>query len=189
MFEGNFYWVPGTKREEVRVLQYSDRVKIYRRREPLAEYPLPADGVKNEPFSPEGYPKPRHKPHNRKKPTAQEEKRLRAMEEGVSAYLNFALEPKGIPRHRLVRELFALSKQMTSPLFLLTLERALKYRITDIKTLQRIAVLYMNQGDVKIPLAEVDEGFRDREEYVEGHLTDEPDLSLYDKLLEEDDDG
>jgi hypothetical protein len=187
VFDGNFYWVPGTKRDEVRVLQYSDQVKIYRGRERLAAYPLPAEEVKNEWFSPEGYPKPRYRPHNRKKPTAQEEKRLRAMGEGVSAYLDFALKPKGIPRHRLVRELFALTQQMTSSLFFQILERALKYRITDIKTLKRIAVLCMNQGDVKIPRAEVDEGFRDREEYVEGHLTDEPDLSLYDKLLEQDD--
>lgn len=187
LFDGNFYWVPGTKRDDVRVLQYRDQVKIYRGRECLAAYPLPAEDVKNEWFSPEGDPKPRHKPHNRKRPTAQEEKRLRALGDGVSAYLDFALKPKGIPRHRFVRELFAMAQQMTASLFLLTLERGRKYRITDIPTLRRIAVLYMNQGDVKIPLAEVDDGFRDREEYVEGHLTDEPDLSRYDELLEEDD--
>jgi hypothetical protein len=187
LFDGNFYWVPGTKRDDVRVLQYSDQVKIYRGQECLAAYPLPAEDVKNAWFSPEGYPKPRHQPHNRKKPTAQEEKRLRALGEGVSAYLDFALKPKGIPRHRLVRELFALMQQMTSSLFLQTLERALKYRITDIKTLQRIAVLYLNQGDVKIPRAEVDEGFRDREEYREGYLSDDPDLSQYDRFLEDDD--
>ena len=187
LLDGNFFWVPGTKREDVRVLQYSDRVKIYRGREPLATYPLPADDVKNEWFSPEGYPQPRHKPHNRKKPTEQEEKRLRALGDGVCAYLDFALEPKGIPRHRFVRELFALRQQMTAALFVQTLERARKYRITDIKTLRRIAVLYMNQDDGQIPKATVDEGFRDREEYVEGRLTDEPDLSRYDQMLEEDD--
>jgi len=186
-FDSNFYWVPGEDRNDVRVLVYSDQLEIYLRRKRLAKYPLPAEGVKNELFSPKGYPKPRYKPHNRKKATAQEEKRLRAMGEEVNAYLDFALEPKGIKRHRFVRELFALSKQTTSSLFIQTLERALKYRVKCIKTLQRIAVLYMNQGDVKIPTAEVDEGFKDRDEYLEGHLTDNPDLSEYDKLLDEDD--
>ena len=28
-FDGNYYWVPGTKRDEVTVLQYSDRLKKY----------------------------------------------------------------------------------------------------------------------------------------------------------------
>ena len=35
-FEGNYYWVPGTKREDVRVLQYAERLKLYRARECLA---------------------------------------------------------------------------------------------------------------------------------------------------------
>ena len=28
-FGANYYWVPGTKRDEVKVLEYSDRLKIY----------------------------------------------------------------------------------------------------------------------------------------------------------------
>ena len=36
-FEGNYYWVPGTKLDEVKVLEYSDRLKIYQARECLAE--------------------------------------------------------------------------------------------------------------------------------------------------------
>src|SRR6266567_2425677 len=52
---------------------------IYRERECLAEYPLPADGVRNGQFSPEGLPKPPHHPHNCKQPTQEEEKRLRAI--------------------------------------------------------------------------------------------------------------
>ena len=50
--EGNYYWVPGTKREDVKVLRYADRLKIYRQRSLLAEYPLPADGVKKRPVQP-----------------------------------------------------------------------------------------------------------------------------------------
>lgn len=114
---GNFYWVPGTKRDEVTVIEYTNRLKIYLRRECLAEYSLPLDGVTNENFSPKGLPKPRYQPKNRKKPTQEEEKRLRAMDPSVGAYLDFALKPMGIQRHRFVRVLFALMRQMSPALF------------------------------------------------------------------------
>ena len=185
-FDGNFYWVPGTKREDVKVLQYSEKLKIYRGRELLAEYPLPPDGVKNKPFSPKGFPKPRYKPNNRKKPTEQEENRLRALGERVGAYLDFALKPKGQGRHRFVRKLFVLAQQMSAPLFCQTLERAHKYRITRIEIIRRIALLYLGQGVEALPYVEVDESFRERDTYLEGRLTDDPDFSPYDDLLEED---
>ncbi len=50
-FQGNFYWIPGTKRYEVLVLQYCDCIKIYHNRELLAEYQLPYDEIKKKPFS------------------------------------------------------------------------------------------------------------------------------------------
>ena len=78
-FDGNYYWVPGTDRDEVKVLEYSDRLKIYQHRKCVAEYPLPADGVTNALFSPEGMPKPARQPKNRTRLTQEEEKRLRAM--------------------------------------------------------------------------------------------------------------
>ena len=60
-FDGNYYWMPkkpGTHCRDVKVLEYSDRLRIYQNRECLAEYALPADEVKNRLFSPEGMPKP-----------------------------------------------------------------------------------------------------------------------------------
>ena len=194
-FDGNYYWVPGTKRDDVKVLEYSDRLKIYPVRKPdenpdknwPAEYLLPADGVKNQLFSPEGMPKPRRQPNNRRRPTEEEEKRLRAMSQAVAAYLDFALKTEGgIQRHRFVRELFALTGRMTSSLFIQTIERALRYRITSIEILERIARLCMTQDTQILPCVDVDESFRQREAYLEGSLTDVPDFSLYDKLLKED---
>ncbi len=140
-FEGNYYWVPGTKREDVKVLQYADRLKLYRARECLAEYPLPADGVKNAKFAPPGQPQPRHNPSNRRRPTEEEEKRLRAMDESVGRYLDFALKPKGIARHHFLRQLFALSREISPEVFLRVIERALRYRIVAMPTLQRKALL------------------------------------------------
>src|SRR6266581_5619634 len=189
-FGGNYYWVPGTDRDDVKVFQYSDRLKIYQHRQCLVEYRLPADGVTNALISPEGMPKPPRQPKNRKRPTQEEEKRLRAISETVDRYLKFALHA-GVQRHRFLRELFALSCRMTHSLFIQTIERALRYQITDIDTLQRIARLCLSQDDRPLPGADVDESFRQREAYQQGSLTDAPDFSLYDKMLEdnEDDDG
>lgn len=187
-FDGNYYWVPGTERDDVRAFEYSDRLKIYQARKCVAEYRLPADGVKNQRFSPEGMPPPRHQPKNRKRPTEEEEKRLRAVSPAVAAYLDFALKGEGgIQRHRFVRELFAMTSRMPSSVFVQTIERALRYQIVSMETIERIALLYLTQDTPKLPCVAVDEAFRQREAYLEGSLTDAPDFSLYDKLLEEDD--
>jgi len=186
-FDANFFWVPGTRRDDVSVLEYSDRLKIYRGRELLIDYALPPDGVKNERISPEGCPKPQHAPKNRKKPTAEEEKRLRDMAEVVGAWLDFALDPGGIARHRVVRDLFRLSKQMTEPLFVRSVARAMKYRICSVETIRRIALMYLGEGEGTLPSAEVDESLLDRASYTEGRLTDEPDFSTWEGMLTETD--
>jgi hypothetical protein len=167
-------------------LEYADRMKIYQAGECLAEYPLPAAGVKNGRFSPEGLPKPRFEPHNRREPTQQEEKMLREMSEEVGAYLDFALKPKGIERHGFIRKLFAVSKQMTPALFIRSIERAHKYRITSLETIERIVSLCMTQDADRLPCVEIDEGFRERETYRQGELTDQPDLSIYENMEESD---
>jgi transposase len=178
-FGGNYYWVPGTRRDEVKVLEYSDRLKLFQARECVAEYPLPADGVRNAKFSPQGLPTPIHHPKNRRHPTDVEEKHLRALGPPVKAYLEFALPEKGIARHHLIRQLLALSRKLSADLFLKSLERALKYRITSLEVIERIAFLYLQQGAAELPPAQVDEAFRQREAYLEGSLTEPPDLSLY----------
>jgi hypothetical protein len=65
-------------------------------------------------------------------------------------------------------------------------ERALRYQITSFKTLERIARLYMDEDAQILPCVDVDESFREREAYREGSLTDAPDFSRYDKMLEDD---
>ena len=185
---GNYYWVPGNRRDDVKIIEYADRLKIYQKRECVAEYPLPGDGVKNEKFSPPGQPKPRLQPKNRKKPTETMEKRLRDMDRAIGLYLDFALKPMGVKRHGFIRKLFYLSRKMTPKLFIESMERAHKYKITSIETIERIAFLCMQSGG-DLPLAEVDEGFRDRDSYQEGYLTDQPDLSVYENLSEEEEEN
>ncbi len=172
------------------MFEYADRVKIYQHSQCVADYALPADGVRNRAFSPEGMPQPARQPRNRKQPTQEEEKRLRAMSETVDGYLNFALHA-GVQPHRFLRELFALSCRMTPAVFLETIERARHYRITDIETLRRIARLSISQQEFQFSGAEVYESFCQREAYQQGHLSDTPDLGLYDRMLDdpEDHDG
>jgi transposase len=104
-FDGNYYWVPGTQRGDVQVLEYSDRLKIYQARQGVAEYVLPAADVKNQRFSPAGLPAPSYQPNNRKHASQEEEKRLRAIAPAVAAYLDFALQTPGLQRHQFVRRL------------------------------------------------------------------------------------
>lgn len=186
-FDGNYYWVPGTSRVEVKVFEYADRVKIYQRGQCVAEYALAADGVRNHVFSPEGMPQPARQPKNRKQPTQEEEKRLRAMSVSVDGYLNFALHA-GVQPQRFLRELFALSCHMTAAVFIQTMERAEHYRITDIETLRRMARLSISQQEFQLSGVEVDESFRQREAYQQGHLTDAPEFDLYDQMLDDPDD-
>ncbi|MCP4273030.1 MAG: helix-turn-helix domain-containing protein, partial [Gammaproteobacteria bacterium] len=74
-------------------------------------------------------------------------------------------------------------------IFIKTIKRALKYRITDMKTVQRIAFLQLKDSDYEMPFIEIDKEFQNSQAYIEGQLGDEVDLSIYDRLLEEDDNG
>jgi hypothetical protein len=186
-FGGNYYYVPGSRRDQIKVLVYSDRLKLCKSLECLIEYPLPPEAAKNKLFSPPGQPQPRYSPNNRKKPTQQEEKRLRSMSESVNAYLDFALKPKGIGRHQFLRKLHGLMRKMTESLFITSIERAHKYKITDIATIERIAALHITEGVEMLPLADVDEDFRQRDAYLQGRLTDAPELWKYDENAEDND--
>jgi hypothetical protein len=181
---GNYYWVPGDDRADVKVLEYADQLKIYRRRELLVEYPLPGDGVRQQRLSPPGQPQPKYRPRPRKRDSRYEEQRLRALGEEVEAYLNYALAAAGIQRHRFLRELFAFSRQVTSEVLVKMAQRALRYRITQLDALRRIAWYCMSQEGLPLPEADVDENLQQRPAYQEGYLTEEPDLSIYDWMFQ-----
>jgi transposase len=184
-FAANYYWVPGSRRDDVKVLQYADHLKIFGRQTLLGEYPLPPDGVRGQHYSPPGQPRPRHQPRNRHRDARQEEGRLRALGSDVAAYLDFALTACGVQRHRFTRELFALSRKVPPEVFVKAAHRALRYRIVDLPIVQRITWLCLSQeGDV-LPAAEVQEDFQQRPAYQEGRLTEQPDLAAYDAWFED----
>ena len=177
--EANYYWVPGTGRGEVMVLRYDRHIQIYQSGQRLMEYPLQPDGVRNKQVNPPGEPAPRYKPRHRKQPSDEEERRLRAMAPAVNAYVDFILATPGVLRHQYLRRLLALSQRMTPELFVRSVERAHRYRITSLATLEKIALLHLKEGLGELPSPPVDESFRERPAYLEGSLTDFPDLSQY----------
>jgi hypothetical protein len=91
-----------------------------------------------------------------------------------------------VQRHRFTRQLFALSCKLTQRVFVNTAQRAHRYRIVDLATVRRIAWLCISQQRDVLPEAELDEDFQQRPAYQEGCLTDQPDLSIYDQLPEQD---
>ena len=107
----------------------------------------------------------------------------------VAEYLNFALKPGGKEKHRFIRQLFVLSQKLTLSIFINTINRALKYGITDIKTIERIALLQIGESGYEMPCVQIDEELHNRAAYLEGQFCDEVDLFTYDKLLEEKKDG
>ncbi len=179
VFGANYFWVPGTLRSELKVLEYEERLQLYQSSELLAEYALPPDGVRNKTFDSEGRQVPRDRPQYRKQSSQEEEKRLRALAPALNDYLDFCLQAPGLQRHVFLRKLFALSQKMSLELFVKSVERARRFKITSLEVLERIVLCHLREGIGELPSVHIDETYQEREAYQEGFLTDPPDLSLY----------
>jgi transposase len=177
--EANYYWAPGFGRGQVTVLRYDRHIQIYQSSQLLVQYSLEPDGVRNKQVHPPGQPSPRHKPRHRKQPSDEEEKRLRAMAPALSAYVDLILATAGLLRHQHLRRLLVLSQRMSPELFARAVERAHRYGITDLATLEKIALLLLKDEGGQLPLPSIDQSFRDRPAYRDGCITDSPDLSQY----------
>jgi len=178
--EANYYWVPGTGRGRLKVLRYEERLQIYQEGQLAIEYALAPDGVRNQQIDPPDKPASGAHPRHRPQPSDEEEKRLRALAPAVGAYVDFLLATPGHLRHQTLRRLWALSQRMSAELFVRSVARAHRYRIHDLRTLERIAQLYLQQSPNPLPLPAIDESFRDRPAYQQGSLTETPNLSAYD---------
>lgn len=177
--EGNYYEVPGSGRGKIQVLRYLHHLVLSQDRRTLIEYALPPWGVKNQPFHVPGQNSPRYRPRNRKLSSHEEEKRLRAIAPVIGAYVDFILGSPGLLRHQFLRRLWAFRQRWSSALFLRTIERAHRYQITSLETLERIALLQLDETALPEPL--VDPELEKRPAYQQGSLTDTPDLSRYDE--------
>jgi hypothetical protein len=97
----------------------------------------------------------------------------------VGEFIDAVLAPKGLARHNYIRKLFRLSQEMSETLFIKSLRRAHTYGVKDLEAIARIAQIYLNDSETETAEIDMDEGYRDRESYREGALTDIPDLSIY----------
>ena len=104
-------------------------------------------------------------------------------------YLDFILKGTGALRHRHLRDLHGLYRRLSPTLFVRVVERAHRYGVEDVRALNEIARLLARADAEFIPDAPFDESYEDREAYREGRMTDPPDLSGYEQLLENDEDG
>ena len=77
----------------------------------------------------------------------------------VSAYVDFILTAPGLLRHQYLRRLLVLSQRMTPALFLRTVERAHRYRITSLETLETDRPAAPGRRSSELPLPSIDESF------------------------------
>jgi transposase len=185
-FDANHYWIPGSAVGNVKVLEYASEINIYQGRRLLVGYPLPPAGTKNKIF-PENRPHIPYQPRHAEGRSAAEEAALRHHSAAVSAYLDFILKGTGGLRHRTVRQLHGVYRRLSPALFDRVIERAQRYGVDDVRSLDEIASLLARHDADFIPEAVFDEAYEEREEYLEGRLTDQPSLKPYQQYLEDDD--
>lgn len=191
-FDGNYYLIPSCKNCQADIIRYEKRIHIYRKHEKLTSYKLPAYNIKNETFFPEGYKQQIYKPNNKKKGYTEEEKKLRNLGHICSSYIDFIKSKEcGIKQKpRFIRELYRISKKINGHLLSASLERALKYKVSRLDAIERIAGDFMKKEIGYSLELTVSDGYEERESYLKGKFSSESDLNEYQKLIEqEDDDG
>jgi hypothetical protein len=178
--------VPGTGREKIRILRLPDKIRLLKNRETLTEYALPAVNVKGEHIKPDGVTVP--PPRNSKKPTGPEESRLRAIAPEVAVYLEVIKklpQSSSIKKYQMIRQLFRLSQKLSPALFIKVIERAHGYGVTDMETIERIAAYQLHYSSYCDQAAKGDGDLGDTNPYPELDVSDLPDLSRYDTVLDD----
>jgi hypothetical protein len=184
VFDSNYYWIPLGTSKEIKILQYSNIIKIYSERKLVVEYVLPAFGVRSERFIPKGIqlglaPKKVAIPSNK------EEEILKNINEEVSKYLQCLIKGTSTNRrYQVVKRLYSLHRRLTPSLFLKAVTRSLNYNLYDIKRLEEISIQILKSENLEIPDPLVDYDYEDRDSYKEGEATDDADLTCYETKYE-----
>jgi len=188
-YKGHYYWIPGTGRYKVTVFEYSKHIEIYFNRKFLIKYPLPEDEAKNQVFRPKDTRQANNQPKYRKKSTETEEKRLRSISKVVDEYISFISLEKGVKKHRFIRYLYELSKKVSDDIFIKTIKRSFKYKIIERQTIEKICIYIVNGENYQLLFTDTDKELLKNQSYLDGQYSDEVDLTVYDELLDGDDDG
>lgn len=182
-FDVNYYWVPGKSTGEVDVIEYPDKLKIFPKDTDSVEYTLTGTELRNQKYVPDGVDTNPYQPRYIKKPCHEEEKLLRDTGETCCLYLDFIQSSAVRQKPRFIRELYGFSKKLSPSLFLSVIERAIKYRVTDINVLTRIAQQLMGKEFLQLPEITVNGDYETREAYRQGRFSLEQDLKHYQDLL------
>jgi len=187
-FNANYYWVPGKAIGKVSAIEYPDMIKIFPPGQPPIQYPLSETELKNQKFAPEGVNTNPYEPNNIKKTSHEEEKQLRAKGEICCAYLDFIKSKDCLIKQKpkLIRQMYTFSKKIAPALFDATIERALKYRVSNIDTLMRISHQLMKKEFYEVPEIAAANDYENRETYQQGRFSIETELTYYQDLLDED---
>lgn len=185
-FDANQYWVPEKVSGNVQVIEYRDRILIYKGREFLMEYKLPIFGTKNKSYGFENKKVDQKLKEARIKKTTQDEEYLRKEAPELNEYLDFVLKkyPVWSSRNQFLRELLSLYRKVIRSIFLEIIVRANKYKITDVNVIEKMCIQYLRNSLLEVPLPEVVSEFEDSEIYQQGRMSARPDLNYYQSMLE-----
>lgn len=180
-FDANAYWVPGNKRGDVKVLEYRNRIEIYEKREKKIEYQLPLSGVRGEKFKPDGVPSTPYVPRAIQAMRFVEEQKLLSEIPEITEYLQFALKkhPRPSSRSKFLKGLYLLSQKVSGEFFLKSIDRAFKYGIFSLLSVERICQQMLTNALMDAPLEFDIPELNDREIYLEGRMSYPPDLDAY----------
>lgn len=187
-FDGNYYWIPKGINGNADVIEYDARIETYQKRKKFITYDLPAWDVKNEKFIPPDMKKPPYQPNNRKIGCAVEEQKLRALGGDVNRYLDFIRSKDCTIKRKpaFIRQLHSFSKKLTPGLFEKCIERALKYNLDTINSLDRVASILVNDDvDYSIEPTSSNNEYEKRPAYQKGKVSKEEGLDKFQKIVEE----
>ena len=103
------------------------------------------------------------------------------MGDHINRYITQSLKyhNRGCKRHRFIKGVFLISKKVIRPIFDAAILRALKYEVYELEILNNICSLLVTTDNYTTPEPDIDYGFENRDNYLEGEWSEEPDLSKY----------
>ena len=111
------------------------------------------------------------------------------MGEVCATYLKYIDSPGCTIRYKdkFVRDLYRLATKLDTPLFLTAVERALKYQVTSVASVERIAAQVLQPPAPPLLPTPLNEHYEERTAYQAGRFSSEANLASYQRLLEQED--
>jgi transposase len=173
--DGNYFWIPGEGRPNVKIIEYEKKIRLYPENQAPLEYDLPDRTVRNR-----RYPEhaPRH-PRNWKRSSQDEERALRSMGEAAAEYLDYIKSEDTIRyKAQFIRELYALLVTIAPTLKTHLLKRCLQYRLTGIDSIMRALTAVRSCGEAAPTEEFLKRDYQERPAYQVGCFSEENPMAL-----------